>query len=189
MKEFVANFQKKHGQQVPMPKIYGDEDTSDDEGPELADGTKAAKKKTTGGAGGSGGGKPHKKPAAGGRSSGAGGTGGGDGASTSGGSGPSTSGGGGVGDLEVESKAGTTTVVMMTLTNAGRQGVGMHHQSQWWLARSHARRAQVTPRSTESCQSSTSLGRRREPCWVTAYWTGLMSKRGRYTRRGCRGDK
>ena len=49
MREFVANFQKKHGQQVPMPKIYGDEDT-DDEGPELADGTKAAKKKTTGSA-------------------------------------------------------------------------------------------------------------------------------------------
>ena len=97
MREFVANFQKKHGQQVPMPKIYGDEDTSDDEGPELADGTKAAKKKTTGGAGGSGRGKPHKKPAAGGRSSGAGGTGGGDSASTSGGGGPSTSGGGGVG--------------------------------------------------------------------------------------------
>ena len=50
MREFVANFQKKHGQQVPMPKIYGDEDTSDDEGRELADGTKAAKKKTTGSA-------------------------------------------------------------------------------------------------------------------------------------------
>ena len=84
MREFVANFQKKHGQQVPMPKIYGDEDTSDDEGPELADGTKAAKKKTTGGTGGSGGGKPLKKPAASSRSGGAGGTGGGDGPSTSG---------------------------------------------------------------------------------------------------------
>ena len=48
MREFVANFQKKHGQQVPMPKIYGDEDSSDDEGLELADGTKAGKKKTTG---------------------------------------------------------------------------------------------------------------------------------------------
>ena len=83
MREFVANFQKKHGQQVPMPKIYGDKDTSDDEGPELADGTKAAKK-TPGGAGGSGGSKPCKKPAAGGRSSGAGGTSGGDGPSTSG---------------------------------------------------------------------------------------------------------
>ena len=83
MREFVTNFQKKHGQQVPMPKIYGDEDTSDDEGPELADGTKAAKK-TTGGAGGSGGSKPRKKPAARSRSSGAGGTSGGDGPSTSG---------------------------------------------------------------------------------------------------------
>ena len=47
MREFVTNFQKKHGQQVPMPKIYGDEDSTDDEGPELADGTKAVKKKAT----------------------------------------------------------------------------------------------------------------------------------------------
>ena len=66
-----------------MPKIYGDEDTSEEEGLELADGTKAAKK-TTGGAGGSGRGKPCKKPAAGSRSGEAGGTGGGDGPSTSG---------------------------------------------------------------------------------------------------------
>ena len=44
MREFVTNFQKKHRQQVPMPKIYGDEDTSEEEGLELADGTKAAKK-------------------------------------------------------------------------------------------------------------------------------------------------
>ena len=50
MREFVTNFQKKHGQQVPMPKIYGDEDSTDDEGPELVDGTKAVKKKTTGSA-------------------------------------------------------------------------------------------------------------------------------------------
>ena len=50
MREFVTNFQKKHGQQVPMPKIYGDEDSTDDKGPELADGTKAARKKTTGSA-------------------------------------------------------------------------------------------------------------------------------------------
>ena len=87
MREFVTNFQKKHGQQVPMPKIYGDEDTSEEEGIELADGARVAKK-TTGGAGGSGGGKPRKKPTAG------------DGAGTSGrggareGGGPSTSGGG-----------------------------------------------------------------------------------------------
>ena len=33
-----------------MPKIYGDEDSTNDEGPELADGTKAGRKKTTGSA-------------------------------------------------------------------------------------------------------------------------------------------
>ena len=79
MREFVTNFQKKHGQQVPMPKIYGDEDSSDSEGLELVDGTKVGKK-TTGGAGGSGGGKPCKKAA----TSVGTNTGGGDGASTSG---------------------------------------------------------------------------------------------------------
>ena len=63
MGEFVTNFQRKHGQQVPMPKIYRDEDTLDSDGIELADGTQAAKK-TAGGAGGSGGSKPRKKPAA-----------------------------------------------------------------------------------------------------------------------------
>ena len=87
MREFVTNFQKKHGQQVQMPKIYGDEDTSEEEGIELADGARVARK-TAGGAGGSDGGKPRKKPTAG------------DGAGTSGGGGaregggPSTSGGG-----------------------------------------------------------------------------------------------
>ena len=50
MREFVTNFQKKHGHQVQMPKIYGEEDSTDDEGPELADGTKAVKNKATGGA-------------------------------------------------------------------------------------------------------------------------------------------
>ena len=88
MREFVTNFQKKHGQQVPMPKIYGDEDTTEEEGLELADGTKVGKK-ATGGAGGSGGSKPRKKPPASVRSSGAG--------ETSGGDGPSTSGAGGSG--------------------------------------------------------------------------------------------
>ena len=90
MREFVTNFQKKHGQQVPMPKIYGDEDTSEEEGIELADGTKVAKK-TAGGAGGSGGGKPRKKPTAG------GGAGTGDGSGAQEGGGPSTSGAGGSG--------------------------------------------------------------------------------------------
>ena len=83
MREFVTNFQKKHGHQVPMPKIYGDEDTSEEEGLELADGTKVGKK-ATGGAEGSSGSKPCKKPAASGHSSGAGGTSGGDSPSTSG---------------------------------------------------------------------------------------------------------
>ena len=88
MREFVTNFQKKHGQQVPMPKIYGDEDTTEEEGLELADGMKVGKK-ATGGAGGSGGSKPRKKPAASGRS--------GEAGETSGGGGPSTSGAGGSG--------------------------------------------------------------------------------------------
>ena len=74
MRELVANFQKKHGQQVPMPAIYEDEDSSDSKGLELADGTKVGKK-TTGGAGGSGGGKPRKKPAASGSASTSGGRG------------------------------------------------------------------------------------------------------------------
>ena len=119
MGEFITNFQRKHGQQVPMLKIYRDEDTSDSDGIELADGTKAAKK-TAGGAGGSGGGKPRKKPTAGGSAS---------------------TGSGGeeqavvtapvqvaqVG-LEEESRVETTTVMVMTLTNAGRQGVKVNHQ-------------------------------------------------------------
>ena len=55
MREFITDFQKKHGQRVPMPKIHGDKDSTDDEGPELAVGTKAARKKTTGsGRGGDG---------------------------------------------------------------------------------------------------------------------------------------
>ena len=90
MGEFVNNFQKKHGQKVPMPKIYRDKDTSDSDGIELADGSKVAKK-TAGGAGGSGGGKPQKKPTAGGGA----GTSGGSGAHEGGG--PSTSGAGGSG--------------------------------------------------------------------------------------------
>ena len=96
MREFVANFQQKHGQQVPMPKIYGDEDSSDSEGLELADGTKVGKK-TTDGAGSSGGGKPRKKLAGSGGGGGAGGSGGGGSTSAGGGSSASTSGGGGAG--------------------------------------------------------------------------------------------
>ena len=90
MGELVNNFQKKHGQKVPMPKIYRDEDTSDSDGIELADGARVAKK-TAGGAGGSGGGKPRKKPTAG------GGAGTSDGSGAHEGGGPSTSGASGSG--------------------------------------------------------------------------------------------
>ena len=102
MRELVANFQQKHGQQVPMSKIYGDEDSSDSEGLELADGSKVGKK-TAGSAGGSSGDKQRKKStASGGGSTGAGGSGdtgaGGSGsASTSGGGGAGGSGGDGPG--------------------------------------------------------------------------------------------
>ena len=96
MQELRTNFQKKYGQTIPLPKIYQDEDSSDSEGLELADGTTVGKKMTSS-SGSSGGGKPRKKTTASGHSSGAGGSGGGDGASTSGGSGPSTSRSGSVG--------------------------------------------------------------------------------------------
>ena len=176
MREFVTNFQKKHGQQVPMPKIYGDEDTSEEEGLELADGMKAAKK-TADGAGGSSGGKPCKKPTAGSRSGEAGGTGGGDGPSTS---------GGGAGGSGGRKRGETMTVMMMTPTSVERPAK-VHHQSQRWPTKSHARRLQVTLRLTGSCHPSTSLARKRELSWATAYWIGPMSRRGRSTRHECRG--
>ena len=99
IREFITNFQQKHSKKVPLPKLYGDKDSSDSEGLELADGTKVGKK-TTGGAGGSGGGKPRKKPAAGSSASTSGGGGsarGGGSASTSGGGSTSAGGGSGVG--------------------------------------------------------------------------------------------
>ena len=76
-----------------MPKIYGDEDSSDSEGLELADGSKVGKK-TTGSAGDSGGGGKKKKSS----TSGGGGSACGSGsASTSGGGGASTGDGSGIG--------------------------------------------------------------------------------------------
>ena len=176
MGEFVTNFQKKHGQKVPMPKIYRDKDTSDSDGIELADGARAAKK-TAGGAGGLVGAShvrslqlavavvkreeqavvtaPAQAVAA-------------------------------QAGLEGESGVKTMTVMMMTPTSAERLAK-VHHQSQWWPAKSHARRLQVTLRLTGSCQPSTSLARKREPSWATAYWIGLMSRRGRSMRHECRG--
>ena len=177
MREFVTNFQKKHGQQVPMPKIYGDEDTSDSDGIELADGTKAAKK-TTGGAEGSGGSKPRKKPAASGRSSETGGTGGGDGPSTSGASGSGGKKRGRDGDGDDDDP------------NKRRKTGGGSEQPKQPVARKEPRKKVTTyPRLTQGCQPFTSPVRRREPCWATACWTGRMNKRGRSMRRGCRGDK
>ena len=188
MREFVANFQQKHGQQVPMPKIYGNKDSSDSKGLELADGTTVGKK-AAGGAGGSSGGKPRKKSAAGGRSSGAGGSGGGDGASTSGGSGPSTSGGGGIGRSRSR-KRGRDDDGDDYDPNKHRKTGDKGAPPKPMVARKEPCKAgTVYPRSTESYQSSTSLVRRREPCWAIACWTGLRSRRGRYMRRGCRGDK
>ena len=32
IREFITNFQQKHGKKVPLPKLYGDEDSSDSEG-------------------------------------------------------------------------------------------------------------------------------------------------------------
>ena len=60
MQELITNFQKKHGKKVPLPKLYMDEDSSDSEGLELADGTRVGRKAAEG-AGGSGGGKLGKK--------------------------------------------------------------------------------------------------------------------------------
>ena len=116
MGEFVTNFQRKHGQQVPMPKIYRDEDTSDSDGIELADGTKAAKKTAV----------AQKAPA---------------GANHVRSLQPAVA---AVeqeeqavvtapvqvaqAGLEEESGVETTTVMVMTLTNAGRQGVKVNHQ-------------------------------------------------------------
>ena len=54
MQELKTNFQNKYGQTIPLPKIYGDEDSSDSEGLELADSTKVGKKTTGGARGGDG---------------------------------------------------------------------------------------------------------------------------------------
>ena len=55
MQELMTNFKNKYGQTIPLPKIYQDEDSSEDEGLTLGDGTRYGKK-TPGGGGGKGGG-------------------------------------------------------------------------------------------------------------------------------------
>ena len=48
MQDLITNFQKKHGKKVPLPKLYMDEDSSDSEGLELADGTRVGRNATDG---------------------------------------------------------------------------------------------------------------------------------------------
>ena len=168
MREFVTNFQQKHGQQVLMPKIYGDKDSSDSEGLELEDGTKVGKK-TTGSAGGSGGGKPRKKPTTSGGTS----TGGGDSVSTSGGGSVGGSGGSdpGWGRKQSRGDEGDDGDDPNKCRKTGGEG-GPPRPT---VACKEPRRVGTTyPRSIESCQSFTSPARRREPCWAIACWTGLQ---------------
>ena len=146
---------KSTGSRFQCLKSTGDEDSTDDEGPELADGTKAAKKKTTG--------------------------------SAHGGDGPSTSGRGASGSRG--KKRGRDDDGGEDDPNKCRKTGGETAPPPPLVARKEpCKKGTVYPRLTESCQSSTSLVRRREPCLATAYWTGLRSRRGRYMRRGCRGD-
>ena len=55
MQELMTNFKNKHGQTIPLPIIYQDEDSSDSEGLALEDGTRYGRK-TPGGGGGKDGG-------------------------------------------------------------------------------------------------------------------------------------
>ena len=100
MQELMTNFRKKYGQTIPLPKIYQEEDTSEDEDLQLGDGTKFGKK-APGGGGGKSGGKGSGAKGGGkgptpGTSRGAGGTGGTGGTGGAGGTG-GTGGAGGTG--------------------------------------------------------------------------------------------
>ena len=167
MQELRTNFQNKYGQMIPLPKIYQDEDSSDSEGLELADGTTVGKK-TTGSAGCSGGGKPRKMPAA---SSGTS-TGGGGGASTSGGSSTSTGDGSGIGGFGGDDpgrgrKRGRDDGGDGDDPNKRRKTGDEGGPPRPIVAHKEpCKVGTVYPRSIESCQSFTSLARRREPCWA-----------------------
>ena len=78
MQELRTNFKNKYGQTIPLPKIYEDEDTSEDEGLQLGDGTRVAKKAPGGGSkdGGKGSSKGGDKGPTPGTSRGDGGSGG-----------------------------------------------------------------------------------------------------------------
>ena len=95
MQELMTNFKNKYGQTIPLPKIYQDEDCSDSEGLELADGTQVGRKVAGRGATG---GITGRKPSTGGTGgSGAGSSTGGTGGS---GTGSSTGDAGGSGGHE-----------------------------------------------------------------------------------------
>ena len=175
MREFITNFQKKHRQQVPMPKIYRDEDSSESKGLELADGTKVGKK-TTGSTGGSGGGKPRKKPAASGRSRGAEGTGGGDSPSTSGvgRSGGKNRGCDDDGDGDDPNKCRKT----------GGEG---EPPKQLVACKEPRKKGTVYPPIDRKLPVLYISRQKGEPNWATACWTGLRSRKGRSMRHGCRG--
>ena len=175
MGEFITNFQKKHGQKVPMPKIYRDEDTSDTTvlswqmGPEQPRRPQVVQEAPAG--------ANHVRSlqlavAVVKREEQA--------VVTA----PAQAVAAQVG-LEEESGVEMMTVMMMTPTSVERPA--KVHQSQWWPAKSHARRPQVTLRLTGSCHPSTSLAQKREPSWVTAYWIEPMSRRGRSMRHECKG--
>ena len=53
MQELMTNFKNKYRQTIPLPKIYRDEDSSDDKGLALGDGTRYGRK-TPGSGGGKG---------------------------------------------------------------------------------------------------------------------------------------
>ena len=117
-----------------MPKIYGDEDTSEEEGIELADGARVSQE-DRGWCRRLRGGKPRKKPTAG------------DGAGTSGGGGaqegggPSTSGAGGSGGKKRGRDGdGDGDGDDDDPTSAGRPEMGASSRNSRWLVKNHARK-------------------------------------------------
>ena len=92
IQELRTNFKNTYGQTIPLPKIYEDKDTSEDEGLQLGDGTRVGRKTPGGGekGGNKGGGKGGGKGPTPGTSrddGGAGGAGGASGTSGTGGTG------------------------------------------------------------------------------------------------------
>ena len=79
----MTNFKNKHGQMIPLPKIYEDEDTSDSKGLDLADRTRVGRKAAGDSGGKPGGSKPGGSVSGTSKASGSGGAGGSAGSSGS----------------------------------------------------------------------------------------------------------